>query len=415
MTIRPRKYASGRVAYQVNIEKPDGTRVQKTFKTKGKAQAAIREAAGLLESHGERAAEISAAEMEALLSARVQVLEMGVTLSAVVDFYKSHAAYVREPLLLSELARRFREAKTAQKRKARYVRQLGVSLGSLVLFYPSKMAHEVTAENLERWIWGHEWAGKTISNYLGDVAAMFAWGGHKLRGHVQKNPALDIDREQFFRGGESEILTLDFEVCCVLLTAAASVLKLMGYLVLAMFCGIRPEEIKGVEWASVFIDEGHVVVGAAYAKTRRRRVVDLSENARAWLRLVPEEMRKGKVCGKGFHDGWRVFRRELGWDVARGKSNVIPVIAEMTRGDWPHNVLRHTFASYHYAFHQDEAKLQAQMGHESARMLHQHYRAVKLPAEAARFWAFFPPGQGRDDIAREVDSPTASSAPSAAS
>jgi integrase len=44
----------------------------------------------------------------------------------------------------------------------------------------------------------------------------------------------------------------------------------------------------------------------------------------------------------------------------------------------------------HYAMWQDEAKLQAQMGHESANMLHQHYRALKTRREAERFWALTP-------------------------
>jgi hypothetical protein len=44
----------------------------------------------------------------------------------------------------------------------------------------------------------------------------------------------------------------------------------------------------------------------------------------------------------------------------------------------------------HYAMWQDEAKLQAQMGHESAKMLHQHYRALKTRKEAERFWALSP-------------------------
>lgn len=57
---------------------------------------------------------------------------------------------------------------------------------------------------------------------------------------------------------------------------------------------------------------------------------------------------------------------------------------------WPHNALRHTYASMHYAFHENEARLQAQMGHESAAMLHRHYRALKTKAEAARFWALRP-------------------------
>jgi integrase len=58
---------------------------------------------------------------------------------------------------------------------------------------------------------------------------------------------------------------------------------------------------------------------------------------------------------------------------------------------WPKNVLRHTFASMHYAMHQDESLLKAQMGHwERTSTLHRHYRALKTKAEAAKFWALHP-------------------------
>jgi integrase len=102
--------------------------------------------------------------------------------------------------------------------------------------------------------------------------------------------------------------------------------------------------------------------------------VDLTENARAWLRAAGEEMRgKSKhVSPANLKDLWPEFWPMAGLAV------------------WPNNALRHTFASMHYAHHQDESKLQAQMGHESARMLHQHYRALKSKAEAAAFWGLKP-------------------------
>jgi integrase len=62
----------------------------------------------------------------------------------------------------------------------------------------------------------------------------------------------------------------------------------------------------------------------------------------------------------------------------------------ISTAEWPHNAMRHTFASMHYAAYENEAKLQVQMGHESAAMLHRNYRAIKTRTEAAAFWDLRP-------------------------
>lgn len=54
--------------------------------------------------------------------------------------------------------------------------------------------------------------------------------------------------------------------------------------------------------------------------------------------------------------------------------------------------MRHTFATFHYAQHQNEARLQVLMGHRNAQMLHEHYRGLATPQEAKAFWALMPSG-----------------------
>ena len=61
---------------------------------------------------------------------------------------------------------------------------------------------------------------------------------------------------------------------------------------------------------------------------------------------------------------------------------------------WPPDVLRHSFASAHYAFHRDPARTAVIMGHRDQNMLLTHYRDVMKPSEAARYWMI------RPDVAR---------------
>ena len=120
-------------------------------------------------------------------------------------------------------------------------------------------------------------------------------------------------------------------------------------------------------WDAVDAEAGTVVVSGARSKTRRRRVVDLEPNARAWLALA--KMTGPKVVPPNFTRRWKALRKAAG-----------------LLAGWPHDALRHTYATYHYAHFQDEARLQVQMGHTSAALLHQHYRALRTPAEGKAFW-----------------------------
>jgi integrase len=99
--------------------------------------------------------------------------------------------------------------------------------------------------------------------------------------------------------------------------------------------------------------------------------------ALAWLTAaagkVGAEKWTGSIRGVNFRKRWEALR-----------DGVFP--------EWPKNVLRHTYASYHYALHRDEGKLQAMMGHDSKDVLHQHYRAVVRRADAEAFWGILPPG-----------------------
>jgi integrase len=65
---------------------------------------------------------------------------------------------------------------------------------------------------------------------------------------------------------------------------------------------------------------------------------------------------------------------------------------------WPHNVLRHSFASYHLAKHQDAPRLALDMGHVSPHMIFSNYREIVTPEEAERYWQIFPPAPAENVV-----------------
>jgi hypothetical protein len=59
--------------------------------------------------------------------------------------------------------------------------------------------------------------------------------------------------------------------------------------------------------------------------------------------------------------------------------------------DWPHNAMRHTFASMHLAHYQDPGKTAFELGHRGdPSLLYRHYRGLATKADAERFWTIRP-------------------------
>ena len=61
--------------------------------------------------------------------------------------------------------------------------------------------------------------------------------------------------------------------------------------------------------------------------------------------------------------------------------------------EWPHNVTRHTWASYHLAQFGSAARTAIQAGHTET-VLFRHYRELVTPEAAREFWSIRPENLG---------------------
>jgi hypothetical protein len=144
---------------------------------------------------------------------------------------------------------------------------------------------------------------------------------------------------------EPEILTPAQMKAC--LEAAARERKLLAYLALGGFAGLRTEEILRQRWEDIAWPAGEVYVRQPkrLAAWRPRRVEILPALRK---NLEPLAAKEGKVLPGGQRTLYllrRTLMNKLGWKT------------------WPRNPLRHSFKSYHLAFWQDRGKLAEQMGH----------------------------------------------------
>lgn len=144
---------------------------------------------------------------------------------------------------------------------------------------------------------------------------------------------------------------------------------------LALFAGVRPEEIAGegkerLTWACVNCAERIIRIPGELAKTKRTRIIEGLPDA-IWRFMTPTGDRT-PVCPATWRSLLYAAREATGLAV------------------WPQDCLRHTFATYALALTQDSARVAHWLGHEgNPTMLHRHYRGLATKAQATAFFGSF--------------------------
>lgn len=398
MTIRPRTNRKGKVtSYQLDCGIINGRRLQESFKTKQGAEAEMFRRKAQLKHGGHVSWELSDEERLRFIAARDKLAAVGASVEQACDYYLAHAKPIKGPVTFDELRVKCEEAKDEAGLRGRSIKAIkSVGLIFSRAGHGPKLCDTISTADVKAWLRSNEWAPKTWNGYRSTLASIFNWGIEEK--YCCNNPCKEVvikeledDDIRFLHVDQVHALFRRAEKVGMHTTGLGRDEKgrlvaanpeqedfrdFIPMLVLGNFCGLRPERELGEmeDMNDIDLDEKIVVVKGARAKTRGRRIVDLPDNAIAWLKAFPKE---GKVLPVNFARRWKRLREQAG-----------------AFKDWPHDAMRHTFATYHYAMHQDEAKLQALMGHrKGGDLLHSAYRGLGKPVDARKFWALRPLGK----------------------
>lgn len=180
-----------------------------------------------------------------------------------------------------------------------------------------------------------------------------------------KNPTLNIEIQT--ESGSPKFFTVD--QCIELMNSVVKVPSMVGYYSLCLFGGIRPEEVERMTWDNIIMNEhtNEIHIPAEIAKTKKARMMTMEPTLVEWLKsvdktkqLIPANLRKLK-------------------DKARVEISF----------DWIHDVLRHNFATYHYAKYHDLNILRNIMGNSSS-VIESFYKGVISSVQVEKFWNIKP-------------------------
>lgn len=329
-------------------------------------------------------------------------IELG--LEEVARAYIRHVAKTEAPMTLAKLLEKFLEFKKAapiRKISKRHLADLDQRLsvfvhgreaafnkeGKLIKervegIGADRLAHEIGSREIEQWLLNLRFGRTTRRQYRTHLSNLF---NYALQiGSVGDNP---IDRVVAMKPEEPprEILTL--AQVKALLQAVWDLPALAG-IVLGLFAGLRPEsEICRLRWKDIHLDRETITTPSGgteesfgYIDIRSskvnesQRLVKISPNLYEWLIDLRPENTDQLICPSYDHLNERTKSAAL-------SAKISP---------WPHDVLRHSFCSYHFAAYRNESLTMAQSGHRNVGIFRKHYCRPIQQKLGYEFWTIVP-------------------------
>lgn len=372
-TIRERKGGKAKVwIVDTRIRRDGGRTVESgariAFKTKGEAETFAQQARVKRDNDGKAGLAIpEKLRLEALECAAL-LEPLDVSLREAVDYFIKHARPAGGVKKLTTIKDEFLRAKEEANRRTEYLRVQRAVLGKFCATFGERAASSVRPDEISEWMQTQKWSRRTRRNYHQDLSNFFGFALAKK--YCAENPLHALDKP-IAENPKPEIFTT--EQAKALLTAAqAKGGRMVPFVALGLFAGLRTEEIRRLDWRSIDFAATHIEIASDVSKTREIRYVTIPKNLAAWLK--PYRKESGHVCPKAF----------------RWHRSVLREAAEIDR--WPDNALRHSFGSYHYAQHDNVELTKAQMGHGegTSQTFFTHYRALVKKGHAKAYWALMP-------------------------
>lgn len=340
---------------------------------------AIREAVLAKESeiqeHGQFAGALTTAQRWMAAECFLTCDKLGVQLLDVVrDFEKTHP-HGSNARTLDQVREELIAFKTKTGRSPRHIAALDYRMRCLVAAIGDEPVTAITTQDLEKELDRHPgWNPTTVHSVVQGWKIAFNFAIR--RGFLVKNPADRLELPKIVHD-EPTIFSVDQVRRLMAATLFRDRHPLLpacrAYLAIGMFAGLRPEsEIALLEWKHVDLDTATIRVKAANAKDRDRRIVEIQPNLASWLRPIA-----------------RVRGSVLTYPVAKLRAAARTVLG---LAEWPADIMRHTFVSYHFGQFQNEAYTKKQVGHrDDGRVFYNHYMVPVSGPDAKKFWATIPP------------------------
>ena len=369
---------SATAKYVIEGARVNGKRRRYFFPTKEKAEQELLRLKVKQRREGENALKLPDSLRILALECEQELKPFGKTLKDATSFYVRYLRDAERSISVSALIDEFLVNQERLNRSQAHLHDLRQRLGRFKETFGDTPLRTVQTNEIDAWLHGLKLSAVSVNNFRSRVAVLMSYG--LKRGYVDRNPVLAIDKIKVV-DQPPEIFTPE-QVQSLLDSAPADLLPVLA---LGAFAGLRTAELLRMDWESIDLVRGLIDVPAAKSKSAKRRLIPIAANLDQWL--APYAGCSGKI----FPYSHRWYHLNVG---------LLTKAVGLT--EWPHNGLRHSFASYHLAKHQNAPQLALDMGHTTPRMIFDHYRELVRPQEAERYWSVKPSRNANNVILMEA-------------
>lgn len=386
------KHFPGTVRFKVAGLYVAGKRVRRYFATEAEARTFIEAQTVRQGNLGARAAHVDGRLVEDAVECEAMLKAQGLRLLDAVRDYLAAREHLRAfpAVPVAEAARHYADLLTdrakswtvneatqawleSREQKGRSGSYLWDAQRRLARFreaYGETSLADITTADVDAWVNGMGLGPQSVRNFLTVVSSMFSYA--MKQGRSPRNPVANVERPDVRRDEPGILKPAELRRLLHELPADT-----VPYVVLSAFAGLRPMEVRRLNWQDINFQSGLVTVKSGTAKTKRRRTVPMTENLKAWLRPLAKE--SGPVV-------------ELA-DLTVRQKRLKPARERAKLLHWPHDCLRHSAASYWLQTEGDAARVALWLGH-TQEVLHEHYKGLLAdPAHAAEWFAILPPAK----------------------
>ena len=258
----------------------------------------------------------------------------------------------------------------------RYLQSLRSILNRFKFKCGKLVVDEVRHPQITQFVNGYDISLRTRQGYLTDLRSFFSWCEQKGYGEI--NPCIaampsKAKRKEIMtakRGRRKLQVLTPAEVQMLLTYCEREEPTLTPYACLCIWGGLRPER-EAPNMIDDDITTESVTVPEEFAKDNETRIIEpLSDNFIEWIEFI-----KGR---EGSFQPVKNLKRK--WEKAKKSID----------REWPHDCLRHSYASYHFAEFNDAGLTAKNLGHPDSTLLRKDYNGAVTKAQAREFWAIRP-------------------------
>jgi integrase len=358
----------------------NGVRKQYWHPTQEAAEADAQERNAELAAFGSQLA-ISAVERarwQGLLE-RLAPFGTDATPEKAIEFYIDHLSRIYHTVPFSTLSQKvraeFKRRFEANEVSDRHRETMHETLGKMESAFGNQAVNSITSQEVRTWLVSLELAAKTRNKYRGYAGQVFSLA--KDWGFCQENPVTTVKpfRERV-SAENGKINILSPEDTAKFLHACTP--EIAAFQALLYFAGIRRSTLEALDWSEINLAERRITVPGYKGKNQQRYHVAISDNLLEWIKPYARET--GPLLCLNPQTAAPSERRMRRLEAEAAERAGIKV---------PDNAGRHSFISYHVAFHQsmDRTALEA---NNSTQVIKDDYLHLVTKEQAACYWKIRP-------------------------